>query len=179
MRYAYEEGLLAAERLVEQLSPGCARIKIAGSIRRQKSTVKDIEIVAIPRFTATRDLFGVEIARRSELDVVLAEHDLEPRYREDGALQGIGEKAKFYRESTMRIPLDLFVCNPDTWGVIFLLRTGSADFNKRLVMHMRAIGYAMKDGRIYDPKGQICATPEERDVFKLLKVKWREPEDRT
>lgn len=39
-----------AEALVAHLRPHCTRIHIAGSIRRQKEWVKDIEIVCIPKY---------------------------------------------------------------------------------------------------------------------------------
>jgi len=44
---SYAQGI--AEGLVEQLAPHCDKISIAGSIRRQRAFVKDIEIVAIPK----------------------------------------------------------------------------------------------------------------------------------
>ena len=36
------------KKIEVELKPFCDRIQIAGSIRRQKANVKDIEIVAIP-----------------------------------------------------------------------------------------------------------------------------------
>ena len=38
-----------AQQLVHVLKPHCARIEIAGSIRRMKAQVGDIEIVCIPK----------------------------------------------------------------------------------------------------------------------------------
>ncbi len=45
----YEQALEIAERTKALLAPHCERIEIAGSIRRKKPHVKDIEIVAIPK----------------------------------------------------------------------------------------------------------------------------------
>lgn len=55
----YEKAKKIADRLVEIFSPHCSIIHIAGSIRREKSEVKDIEIVCRPKteFVST-DLFG-------------------------------------------------------------------------------------------------------------------------
>lgn len=39
-----------ADLLVSYLAPACERIEIAGSIRREVPEVKDIELVAIPRW---------------------------------------------------------------------------------------------------------------------------------
>lgn len=161
------------------LSPVCERLEVAGSLRRRKSTVKDIELVAIPQFDIVKNLLGETINKISLLDRRLMKSGILPRKKADGSLQGVGEKAKFYVEPTLGIPLDLFVTTPECWGVIFLLRTGSAEFNIRLVKHMKTLGYAMRDGRIYDASGQIVQTREERDVFRALKVKWKEPWERT
>ena len=52
----YSQVLPIAESLVEKLRPACERIEIAGSLRREKAMVGDIEIVAVPRLE--RDLLG-------------------------------------------------------------------------------------------------------------------------
>lgn len=43
------QALAIAEKVKALLAPHCERIEIAGSIRRKKPDVKDIEIVAIPK----------------------------------------------------------------------------------------------------------------------------------
>lgn len=57
------EALGLARILADDLRPHCSRIEIAGSIRRGKAWVNDIEIVAIPKqvpVAAAEDLFGGE-----------------------------------------------------------------------------------------------------------------------
>ena len=51
-----------AERIKSELAPHCDRIEIAGSIRRKKPEVKDIEIVCIPKPYET-GLFASGIAK--------------------------------------------------------------------------------------------------------------------
>lgn len=48
-KFAYNEAHSIAVRVLELLRPHCIRCEIAGSIRREKSEVRDIEIVAIPK----------------------------------------------------------------------------------------------------------------------------------
>lgn len=48
-----------ALKLVERLHPYCEKIEIAGSIRRGKPLVKDIEIVTIPKMHYQHGLFGI------------------------------------------------------------------------------------------------------------------------
>ncbi len=45
----FEKAYSIAERVMKLLKPFCDRIEIAGSLRREKEEVKDIEIVAIPK----------------------------------------------------------------------------------------------------------------------------------
>lgn len=44
----HSEALAVAEALRDYLAPACVRIEIAGSIRREKPEVKDIELVCEP-----------------------------------------------------------------------------------------------------------------------------------
>ena len=64
--------LAAAEAVAHELrgllAPFCARIEVAGSIRRRRSTVGDIELLAIPRMDAQRDMFGGEAGETDQLD---------------------------------------------------------------------------------------------------------------
>src|SRR5436190_14063617 len=46
-----------AAAIVADLAPSCACIQVAGSVRRRKEVVGDIEIVAIPRYVPA-GLFG-------------------------------------------------------------------------------------------------------------------------
>ncbi|MCX6753734.1 MAG: hypothetical protein NTV03_01615, partial [Candidatus Nomurabacteria bacterium] len=48
-RYPLAEAMRIAEALLEELKPHCARIAVAGSVRRKKADCGDIELVAIPK----------------------------------------------------------------------------------------------------------------------------------
>jgi DNA polymerase/3'-5' exonuclease PolX len=56
IRMSYPFALNLANRMVELLRPDCQRIEIAGSIRRKKETIGDIELVLISRDQT--NLFG-------------------------------------------------------------------------------------------------------------------------
>ncbi|MFH1640834.1 MAG: hypothetical protein ABIA66_02590, partial [Candidatus Omnitrophota bacterium] len=49
VKYPLEKMKYLAEDVVRLLRPYCTRIEIAGSIRRTRSEVSDIEIVCIPK----------------------------------------------------------------------------------------------------------------------------------
>ena len=50
-RIPLAEGVKLANEVVALLETSCERLEVAGSIRRQKETVGDVEIVCIPRFS--------------------------------------------------------------------------------------------------------------------------------
>ena len=47
-----------ADQLVDLLEPYCERIQIAGSVRRKKPYVKDIELLCVSKVTSSPDMFG-------------------------------------------------------------------------------------------------------------------------
>lgn len=166
-----------ALKVVNALAPGCERIEIAGSVRRKKPMVGDIEIVAIPKMISI-DLFGE--VKVSSLDDVLRSLVNAGRL-----VQGDkdGDKLKtFYIPAVEGLKLDLFITTPEQWGVIFTIRTGSAEFSKQLVTQKYKGGLLPDDlhiagGRVWRGN-EALSTPEEVDVFKVTGVEWVEPEER-
>jgi len=152
-----------AERVKAQLAPHCERIEIAGSVRRRKPEPKDIEIVAIPK-PYDVGLFASGIA------LVVNQW---PKVR--------GELPCKYTQRILPegIKLDLFFATPENWGLIYAIRTGSADFSHRvLACGWVAKGYKSEGGMLM-ANGRPVPVREERDLFALIGVPWVEPEERT
>jgi DNA polymerase/3'-5' exonuclease PolX len=174
-----------AERIVETMLPYCERVAIGGSIRRQKAEVKDIEIVAIPKFGEPVDLFGDQnrnllfdwahqIEREDRIHWIKPGTDEVIRWR-------VKEDGKYWRGWVVKaeIKLDLFLTTPDTWGLTYLIRTGSADFNARVFgQEARRTGHSFRDGKLFDQFNQEVRCPEEIDIFNALGMVWLEPQDR-
>ncbi len=156
-----------AQKYIEQLSPQCERIEIAGSIRRRKAAVGDIEIVAMPK--PFIDLFG---NRSGYHDLTLPVRSIKngQRYKQFSLPEGIN--------------LDLFIVLPPAqWGVIFALRTGGAEFSHKLVSHppfgYLPQGYLVQDGAVHRADtGEIIPTPEEADFLALCGVADKQPWER-
>jgi DNA polymerase/3'-5' exonuclease PolX len=167
-----------AEKIKNALAPACERIEIAGSIRRRKPTVGDVEIVAIPKFMpdmeAQLSLFGDPPMMVSALDLLL---DNLVRNK-DNFCRGDkdGELYKNFLvqidEDGSEVGLDLFLTTKEQWGYILALRTGPGDFNKVWVTQKSKGGLLPDD--LYFEGGWLCdelgqqATPEECDVFDLI-----------
>ena len=178
-----------AHDLLTLLAPSCVRIDVAGSLRRGVAEVGDIEIVAIPRVEKVErplegDLFGgtkqVEVNRLWEqLDLVAGRSYTKcgPRYRQF-AYKGI--------------KVDLFTATIETWGWIFLIRTGPAEFSHHVAATLNKQSYTGTGGAVYKgelklvdgawklvPKGDPIRTPTEQDVFDLARIPFRNPNQRT
>lgn len=168
----WQEAFNLAVGITAKLADYCQRIEIAGSVRRQKPEVGDIEIVAIPNQSI--DMFGNSTSDHW-LDVV----DWEKHF---GKIIKGGHKYKQI-ELFEGVNLDLFIVTPPAqWGVQFLIRTGPADFSHRFVTHKAQGGMLpgylrVQDGAIWS-NNHIVETPEEADVFSLIGIPYIEPGDR-
>lgn len=196
---------LVADALVAYLRPTCERIEIAGSIRRLKPDVKDIEIIAIPDLTPVPRAmleFGKPVPPlyRTRLDKSLAEMMVDDAIRMDEN----GPRKKTFYLKYAGISVDLFICIPPSdWGVQAVIRTGPSDFSHWCVTH-KSQGGALPDG--YFVKHQVVwienkiskqdvgenqdkaialltatnhlSMPEEIDFLNFLELGWIEPKDR-
>jgi len=174
-----------ASEIRELLAPACERIEIAGSIRRKKETIGDVEIVCIPKFEHG-GLFGdgerIDMLTRL-CDANLVGGRMAHRLDKNGR-KSYG--AKFKRLLFEGFPLDLFsVLDPDQWGVIFAIRTGPAEFSKRLVTKqehggMMPEGMRVSDGYLWggDATGPCVPCREESGFFRAIGADYIEPEKR-
>lgn len=181
----YAEALALAEELRTILAPHCERIEIAGSLRRRKVEIGDIELVAIPRYEIECNLFGEEVGRHSLLD-----GELRAWPPIGSTLAKNGDRYKQFSWGDMTV--DLFLVTAETWGVQLAIRTGSADFSHWLVTpsyNGGALppGYYIIDGRLarftgpdrLTQRAMPLPTPEEADLFAFIGLPWIPPAERT
>jgi len=178
----------AADALRELLEPACARVEIAGSIRRRKATVGDLELVAIPRLVPepAGDLWGTLRERdllAERVATLIAAGELAPREvtitRADGSIEQGRRMGRAYLALVFReLPVDLFIVHPPAeWGVLFALRTGPGDWNVRLVTECRRYLRRVASGQVLTAAGPL-ACPEEADFFRALGQPWLDPWER-
>lgn len=184
----YIDALAAAVALRMLLEDACERIEIAGSVRRRKPEVHDIEIVAIPLVEDEigADLWGSSV-RVDRLERLIVD-DLAPAgvltarpvevHRADGSVEVSRRMGSAYKALVYHgIAVDLFITDPERWGCIYALRTGPGDWNTRLVTDCKRYFRSVADGRVLH-LGRPVPTPEEADFFRALGVPWLDPWDR-
>lgn len=148
-----------AEKIAEAVSPGCERIEIAGSLRRKKKLVGDIELVLVEKVgtMASGDLFGTT-RRVSLLTPILDQLVTEGRL----SIDENGPSYKRFRLAKVARPLyvDMFIVDPVGWGFQLAIRTGPSWFSQKLVTE-RARGGYLRDGfkcaggRVWELRGEL------------------------
>lgn len=150
------------------LAPLCQRIEIAGSLRRGKSEVKDVEIVYIP--TDSKALLA-------RLDSWVIAGRIRKALYPDGSMRW-GEKYRGVLVEGIRI--ELFAADADNWGYQLWLRTGPADANQYVMRQCISFEspYRARDGYWWAGEERLHI-PDETEMFRLLGMDWMPPGDRS
>ena len=178
-----------AARIVDGLAPVCepGYCAVVGSVRRRRPSIGDIEILAIPKFSAglLLDVPGVS----------LLELELLAWLRQGRLLRANrGEALKrYYIPSLAReghyFKLEINVSDAERWPVELAIKTGSANFSHRLVTprnRLIAPGVygllpshcVVRDGwQVWDGAGRINFE-DEREFIEWACGEWVEPERR-
>jgi len=172
-----------ADELVAELAPCCERIAVAGSLRRGKTDVGDIEILFVPKIGLVRqpvELFPQKGSLADDLlDRWLAKRVLTKRFNINGSAAW-GPLNKLAMHVASGIPVDLFATTTDRWFVSLVVRTGSKEMNTTLAnsalrrgMQLHAYG-VLENTRT----GEQIIPQSEREVFERLGVPYRKPAER-
>jgi DNA polymerase (family 10) len=155
-----EEAQTIADRVKEILTPYCDRIEIAGSIRRRKPLVHDIDIVLIEKADTALML--------SSLLFTL------------GVVRINGTDIKRLLLTDQNISVDIYLATPATWATLLLIRTGSKENNIRLATTAKTRGWHLKangDG-LFDDENNRVAGDTEQSIYEALGIPYQEPENR-
>jgi len=182
-RWPWEMAMPVAEELVELLKPACERIAIAGSLRRLKRQVGDIEIVFVPRMIKRRDgLFDEKAVSMADelIEKKLSEGYFQKRPSKVGIFTW-GEKNKLAIHNPTGIPVDLFAeYEPLDWWRSLAIRTGPKELNIELMATAPKVGviaHAYGIG-LTNTKGERIEVDSEEAFFLACGVKFRKPSER-
>jgi len=174
----YEKALCAAKQVREALKPACEKVVIAGSLRRKKPDVKDIEICCQPKmgglFSDIPDIGALESAIAGAVNCGLIEWDMQLRRN--------GEKYKRFRVPEIDIAVDLFIAGPGNFGPILAIRTGDTEFSQKLVTKIASDGLMPDNMRQMDGflfrDGVKLECPTELAFFEALGLPVLDPVER-
>lgn len=162
-----------ADELLRLLGLACEKIVVAGSIRRQKAEVGDIELLCIPKYIAGVDQLDKEIG------ALFIQRILAFRRNKRGSIV-YGPKNKLLLHRGSGIGVDIFSTTEECWPVALVVRTGGERTNKEIAsralergmrFHAYGRGFTQADG-----SELICQS--EADVFSAVGLAYKEPWER-
>lgn len=177
-KIALNEAESIANKVRSHISPALDRVEVAGSIRRRKEIVGDIEICGIP----------ADRARLIDLLGDLGQH-IKPGV--PGAVPWTPKvEAKYLRVRLAEgMNLDVFLGTQQNWGGLYMMRTGSGASPDGNTFHGFIPGIFGRfkklsgGGRMTDcmptmPTGEQLWIPEEQDFFDILEMDFVPPQER-
>lgn len=163
-----------AVKICYQIQPYCHKIHIAGSIRRKKHEVKDIEICCIPYFEKIEsvDLFG------GSNDKIVVHNQFIKMINELGKIEK-GSPTGRYCKIVLpeQVNLDLFMPEPDDFYRQYAIRTGSADYSfKVIATAWRRLGWVGSDLGLREEKDCIeTKQPDGKSKWTCVRNKDNKP----
>ena len=156
-----------AATIVSTIAPHCVRVEVAGSIRRRRPTVNDVDVLVQPKPNAWLEIIK---SLRREFNAVTEKQGekLATLFLPFVSKQGQGY-----------LHVDLYRASKATWGILLLIRTGSKEHNIYLAKLAIHKGYHLAYSKgLLDEKDEVVASKTEEDVFQALDLDYLPPEDR-
>lgn len=159
IKYPADQLRPLAEKVVAALADLCERIEIAGSLRRGKPMIGDVEIVVQPKRPATL------LAR---LDTWVALNKVHKAVYSDNSRRW-GPKYRGLVFPGYPAKVEIFLADADNWGWQLALRTGAADANAFMMTQCQRYDSPFRSVEGYwqiEGVGRITV-PDERELFRL------------
>jgi DNA polymerase (family 10) len=155
-----------ALQIVEQIAPFCHRVEIAGSIRRRRPVVNDIDLVVIPK-----DMDGL-VKRFKQRCTPITRGDCNLSFATSSQVQIDVFCAHLDRK-------DLLTTIPSNFGSVLLCRTGSTAHNIYMIEQAKRLKLVWSPYvGVTDAHFNILAAATEEDIFAALQIPFVKPEDR-
>lgn len=158
-RFLYAQALPIVNQIIEKLqkNPAVDKIEVAGSFRRGKETVGDLDIlVSSTQPEKVMDAF----VSLSDVKDILAQGTTKSSIRLSNGLQ-----------------VDLRVVKENEWGSALLYFIGSKDHNVELRKLALSKGYTLNEYGLFRVEDKKCiAGKKEEDIYKKLGLDYIEPE---
>lgn len=200
MKFPAELAKAVVRELLPVLRPCCmadasgeAWLRVAGSLRRRRAEVSDVELVYVPASGPVQTGLFVEVGNLMDaaLERLVLERVIEPRVLARGGVAW-GAKNKLAVHVASGVPLDFFATSAPCFWNYLVCRTGSREHNIKLAMsaaerglkwHPYHDGFEVVDvarachalGRDDLTMGRFVVARDEREVLALAGLPWAEP----
>ena len=141
---------LVAELTQELNKRGYLKVEVAGSIRRKKDWIGDIDLIV-----------------RGD-DLLLLEGLGEAKERGDSKWTFI------YKGQQVNV----FKCKEDHWGAMLFYLTGPLNYTIAYRCKSRRKGWNLNQYGLFDEKGNLLAAKTEAEIYKCFGKEWKDPTKR-
>ena len=184
-KFKRSQAWTVAKLACDFLRPFTERLIVAGSLRRRKPEVGDVEILYIPKFsTEPEGLFDTRSVNTVDrkLEEMLQVGTICKRLTVRGS-ETWGDKNKLAVHAASGIPVDFFAATEASWFNYLVCRTGGAENNKRIATAAQAKGwmwnpYGPGFSRVSGLGKETFTVHSERDVFDFVGLPYLEPWER-
>lgn len=135
---------------------GVEQVQIAGSLRRRRDTIGDLDLVICTRRDGER--LTAELLAYPLIDEVMASGDTRSSLRLRSGMQ-----------------VDLRIVAPECFGSALLYLTGSKAHSIALRRRARLLGYKLNEYGVFRGDNRLAGKTEE-DIYKVLGLSWIAPE---
>ena len=151
-------------------------IDIAGSIRRERPFVGDIDLV-------------IKLEQKSDITAVLQRMAVNCKLIKNGEQYVVFEMSNglqidlWFAHPAIPAKKDMFgvvevEAQPSNYGSLLLCRTGSKEHNIFIAQRAQSLGMSWQTSRGIVQAGRVIASETEQDIFKALNLDYIAPERR-
>lgn len=151
-----------ANQVTEVVQSRCTRIEVAGSIRRQRPKVHDVDFV---------------VATENDAQWQKINQDLK-KLKAKPSCSGKSVIKTYLPTKNGFFQVDFYRAQPKTFGILLLVRTGSAEHNTWLACHAMSMDLRIKYSQGLLKEGKVIAGADEEGVFAALGLPCPVPPER-
>ncbi len=163
-RLPLKKALAIAENLSRSIRniPGTQKVTIAGSLRRKKETIGDIDIVLTAEEKKWKKIISA-ITQLPQVEKVIA--------------AGRTKASLVLKQE--QVQADIRIVHEDEYGAALFYFTGSKEHNIRLRTRARQQGWKLNEYGVFDSKtGKRLAGKTEEEIYQLFGIPFIEPQNR-
>jgi len=166
--------------LAKGLADYFERLEVAGSVRRGREMVHDLDIVGIPRVACTfaiaefmrglcTDLKSFRGGEKMVSAVVRSPSSSSPS-------SGTKDEGRGDEPTLREVQVDIYFATPENFGMLLTVRTGSAQHNVYMARMAKSIGLKFAAGSgVLAPHGEVLGARTEEEVFGAFGLTVPEP----
>lgn len=149
---------------------------IAGSYRRKTPFSKDIDILIDSSCIKGSDplLYITNMINKSRVRIPVKIKLISPYSSGSDRISAL-----FHVNQSVYYKVDFFIVPPKEWIPAVVYATGSQQFNIRMRSVAKHRGWKLNQRGLYNKKGKLIPAKTERDLFDIIGITYKEPQNRT